>query len=83
MTSKKQKSFEENLQRLEEIVSSLEEGNISLENSINLFEEGMKLTRACNEKLESIENRINILINEGGKVKSEKFTIYGAEENGI
>ena len=83
MTSKKQKSFEENLQRLEEIVSSLEEENISLENSINLFEEGMKLTRACNEKLESIENRINILINEGGKVKSEKFTIYGAEENGI
>ncbi len=83
MTSKKQKSFEENLQRLEEIVSSLEEGNISLENSINLFEEGMKLTRACNEKLESIENRINILINENGKVKSEKFTIYGAEENGI
>lgn len=83
MTSKKQKSFEENLQRLEEIVSSLEEGNISLENSINLFEEGMKLTRECNEKLESIENRINILINEGGKVKSEKFTIYGAEENGI
>ncbi|HHT51296.1 MAG TPA: exodeoxyribonuclease VII small subunit [Eubacteriaceae bacterium] len=83
MANKEERSFEENLKRIEEIVTALEEGNISLENSINLFEEGMELTKDCNEKLESIENRINILVNDNGKIKSEKFDINGVEEDGI
>jgi exodeoxyribonuclease VII small subunit len=83
MTTKKNKTFEENLKRLEEIVVTLEEGNIALENSIDLFEEGIKLTKLCNDKLETIENRINILIQDNGSIKEEKFNISGVDKNGF
>lgn len=83
MVIKKEKTFEDNLKRLEEIVSTLEEGNISLEDSIELFEEGMKLTKVCNDKLEIIENRINILIQDNGSIRAEKFNISGVDNNGV
>ncbi|RBP46654.1 exodeoxyribonuclease VII small subunit [Garciella nitratireducens] len=79
MSTKKKKNFEENLTRLEEIVSILEEGKISLEESIDLFEEGMKLTKVCNDELESIEQRIMIVIEENGDKKEEKFDINGVK----
>lgn len=75
----KGKSFEENLNRLEEIVSILEDGKISLEESINLFEEGMNLMKVCNKRLDGIENRISILIQENGRMKEEPFDINGDE----
>lgn len=83
MVTKKDKTFEENLKRLEEIVSTLEEGNISLENSIELFEEGMKLTKVCNDNIETIENRINILIQDNGNIRAEKFNVSGVDKDGI
>lgn len=83
MATKKGKSFEENIKRLEEIVSNLEEGNISLESSIELFEEGIKLTKVCNDKLESIENKINILIEENGSIKMQEYNISGVESSEI
>ncbi len=79
MTIKKEKTFEENLARLEEIVSILEEGKISLEEGIDLFEEGIKLSKICNNELESIEKKITMLIEENGDIKEEKFDIDGAE----
>jgi exodeoxyribonuclease VII small subunit len=54
--------FEDALNKLEKIVSKLEEGNISLEESLKLFEEGIRLSRFCNQKLEEAEKKVEILI---------------------
>ncbi len=70
----KQENFEDELKKLEEISTKLERGNISLEEAITDFEEGIKLAKNCNLKLEEAEQRINILIqDENGKMKEEKF----------
>ncbi len=54
--------FEESLNKLENIVSKLEKGDISLEESLKLFEEGVRLSRLCNEKLNEAEMRVEILL---------------------
>ena len=53
--------LEEALDDLERIVAELEEGKLSLEESLSLFEKGMRLVRLCNAKLEFAEQRIEIL----------------------
>lgn len=58
MSKKERPSFEQALKRLEEIVSELEDESISLEKSIELYEEGIKLSRLCTETLEEAELRI-------------------------
>lgn len=55
-------TFEESLEALEEIVSKLEEGDLPLEKSLELFEEGVKLSRSCQQKLEKAERRIEMLV---------------------
>jgi exodeoxyribonuclease VII small subunit len=54
--------FEKNLKRLEEIVSKLEDGELQLEQSLKLFEEGIAISRACNLKLTEAENRVKLLL---------------------
>ena len=54
--------FEKNLKRLEEIVSKLEDGELQLEQSLKLFEEGIGISRACNLKLTEAENRVKLLL---------------------
>ena len=61
MASKKDDGFEPLYQRLEEIVARLEEGNLTLEESLGLYEEGMKLARRCQELLQGAELRITKL----------------------
>ena len=61
-----EKNFEEAMQRLEEIVQSLEGGDLPLENSLKAFEEGMKLLKFCSNKLEEAEQKVTLLINESG-----------------
>ena len=56
-----EKTFEENLKRLEEIVKILEEGNSSLDDSIKLFEEGISLSKLCNATLEDARQKITLL----------------------
>lgn len=58
-------SFEEALVRLEEIVRQLEDGNLPLEDSLALFECGIRLSRRCRELLESARHRIDVLSEEG------------------
>ncbi len=58
MSEKEQLSFEEALTRLEEIVKELETEDISLEDSIELYEEGIELSKTCTQKLEEAELRI-------------------------
>ncbi len=61
MTTKKKLTFEQALSRLEEIVSQLESGEISLEESLKSFEEGKQLVKLCLTKLEEAEKKIQKL----------------------
>ena len=58
----REESFEEALKRLEEIVQRLEGGELPLEESLRVFEEGIHLTRVCSDRLEKAEKRIEILM---------------------
>jgi exodeoxyribonuclease VII small subunit len=55
-------SFEEQLTALEKVVERLERGELSLDESVHLFEEGMKLSEACKVQLESAEGKIQVLV---------------------
>lgn len=61
----KQQTFESSLASLEKIVRRLEQGDLSLEESLKLFEDGVKLSRECQERLNQAERRIEILVNDG------------------
>ncbi len=58
----KMKDFESNLKQLEEIVQKLESGDLALEKTLELFEEGVKISRFCNSKLEEAERKVETLI---------------------
>ena len=58
MAAKKEKSFEENIARLEEIVSLLERGDAQLKDSLKLFEEGTKLVSTCSDLLENAQQQV-------------------------
>ena len=69
-----EKKFEAALARLEEIVSSLESGELGLEQSLKLFEEGVKLARVCNARLEEAERKVEVLLKDkNGKVIAKPF----------
>lgn len=71
--AKKEENFEELMVKLEEITNKLEKEQLSLDESVKLFEEGMKISKECNSKLEDAEKRITILINQNGEIKEENF----------
>ena len=67
-------SFEAGLERLEQIVKALEQGDLSLDRSLELFEEGMKLSGICRQQLEQAENKVEILVKKSdGKMVAEPF----------
>jgi len=61
MTNSKPKTFESSLEELERIVRELEQGELTLEKSLELFERGVKLSRECQERLSQAERRIEML----------------------
>ena len=63
------KTFEQAIKRLEEIVAELEEGNLPLEESLKIYEEGVELTKFCSTKLNETEDKINTLMKTGGDFK--------------
>jgi exodeoxyribonuclease VII small subunit len=66
--------FEDALNKLEKIVSKLEGGNIPLEESLKLFEEGIRLSRFCNQKLDEAEKKVEILLKDkNGSLKRQPF----------
>ena len=70
----KELTFEEAIENLEEIVAELENGNLSLDDSVKKFENGMKLSKYCNEILNKAEKEIAILLeNENGEIEEEIF----------
>jgi exodeoxyribonuclease VII small subunit len=69
-----EKKFEKALERLEGIVDSLEKGDLPLEDSLKIFEEGMELVNFCSRKLEEAEQKVTLLIQEGsGRVSQQPF----------
>jgi len=67
-------SFEESLKKLETIVEKLEQGDLALEDSLKLFEEGVSLSAACKQELEAAEGKVQILIKQrDGSLKAEPF----------
>ena len=65
-------NFEEEMKKLEEIANELEKNDLDLDKSVEKFEEGMELSRKCNEILTNAEKRITILINNGNDNFSEE-----------
>ncbi len=65
--------FEECLERLEKIVQELEKGEVPLEKSLTLFEEGMQLSATCRKQLEEAEGKVEILLKQNGKLQTEPF----------
>ena len=66
MTEKKTKmTFEETMAELEETVRLLESGDVSLDDSIKLFEKGIKLSKACQKMLDTAEKKVTVLMSDG------------------
>ena len=72
---KKDLTFEQAMDRLEEIVSLLESGDSPLDKSLSLFEEGVKLVKFCNSQLEKAESSVKQLINQDGELIEKEFDI--------
>ncbi len=72
----KGKSFEEALLQLEKIVNNLEKGELSLDESIEFFQKGVELSKYCSNRLDEIEKKITILIeDEKGEIQEKEFDI--------
>lgn len=74
MNKKDDVNFEELITKLEDITNKLENEKLSLDDSVKLFEEGMEISKLCNEKLEEAEKKITILINQNNEIKEENFS---------
>jgi exodeoxyribonuclease VII small subunit len=69
-----EKSFEESLKELEQIVEQLESGNLSLERSLELFEQGVRLSRECQSRLDGAERKVETLLKGGnGSLRTVPF----------
>lgn len=68
-------SFEESLLELESIVEKLENGQLSLDESLGLFEKGIKLVKECEVKLKSAQQKVERLIEENNELRSEPFDL--------
>jgi exodeoxyribonuclease VII small subunit len=69
----KKKSFEEALEKLEKITRDLEEGDLSLEESLKHFDEGVKLAEYCNSKLNDAQKKVEILLKKDGSHEPVAF----------
>ena len=67
-----QKTFEQSMKQLERIVQELEGGDLPLEKAIKKFEEGIKLTKLCSEKLDETEKKISVLLKKSEAQMAEK-----------
>jgi exodeoxyribonuclease VII small subunit len=65
--------FEECLQRLEVIVKEMEKGELPLEDSLKLFEEGVILSANCRKELQEAEGRVEVLMKQNGELHAEAF----------
>lgn len=71
--SKKSIDFEASLQQLETLVKQMESGDLTLEESLKSFEEGVKLTRVCQEAISKAEQKVRVLMEKSGVESLEPF----------
>ena len=79
-TKKKNKDFESSLNRLEEITAILEDGEASLEESIGLYTEGLKIAKDCNQNLNDAEKKIKIIMEKNKQLIEDDFESEDMEE---
>jgi exodeoxyribonuclease VII small subunit len=72
-----QLTFEQAVDKLEQIVERLESGDVPLEQAIELFQEGMKLSQYCSKKLEQVERKIEMLLEDDGEISRKPFQAAG------
>ena len=65
----KEKKFEDKIKELEEIIATLENGEVSLDESINKYTEAMKLVKECDAELKNIETKVNKIVTENGTLE--------------
>ncbi len=70
---KKAVDFEQSLQQLEALVTEMEKGDLSLEQSLKAFENGIQLTRECQTRLSEAEQKVEILLEQQGQFVSQPF----------
>ncbi len=76
MDEKEKLTFEDAMKQLESIVETLGGGNLSLEDSLKMFEEGMELCKFCNKKLDEAEYKVEKLMEkEGGELSVEQLKV--------
>ena len=80
MAAKKSFPFEKSISRLEALVERMEDGNLSLEESLKTFEEGIKLTRECQQALKTAEQKVKLLIEKNSSVEEIPFTPEPADD---
>ncbi len=72
-SKKKAPDFEQSLETLDALVSTLEKGELSLEESLKAFESGIKLTRECQQQLAQAEQKVKLLVGEGDNLALTDF----------
>lgn len=76
-------TFEAAMKRLENIVEELESGDLTLDQALKKFEEGVKLSRFCSKKLDETEKKVSILLrDEKGNVQEKPFSLGGEQDQG-
>lgn len=75
------KTFEQSITELEEIVEQLENGDVTLDESLGLFEKGIKLSKSCQKMLDTAEKKVSILMmNDDGELEKQDFPDMETEE---
>jgi exodeoxyribonuclease VII small subunit len=69
----KQDTFEKDLKQLEDVVAKLEQGDLPLDEAMKLFQDGMRLSKLCSQRLSTVEQEIKKLVAEGDKLRLETF----------
>ncbi|WP_432697375.1 exodeoxyribonuclease VII small subunit [Marinobacterium sp. YM272] len=71
--TRKAPDFEQSLTQLEAVVERMEQGDLPIEEALKAFEEGVKLTRECQEILEQTEQKVQVLVEQQGEMKTRPF----------
>ncbi len=73
-------TYEEAIQRLEEVVKQLESGDVPLQKSMELFEEGVALAKFCSKQLDDAEAKVQLLLEKNGEHLREAFELEGEDD---
>lgn len=76
---KKSPDFESSLNQLETLVEQMEQGDLSLEDALQSFEEGVRLTKECQSILDQAEQKVQLLTEQNGELHSQPFTNIESE----